>query len=145
MTYQWIPGRLAVSGGAMYTGRDDFPVLPSAGLLWTPTADWKLDLQFPSPRISRCISRDADVSESWLYLAGVFGGNTWSVTRSSGLTDDLTLRDLRLVGGIEYLLTENRGVFAEVGFVFNRSLEYTRVPIERELDATWMIRAGLSF
>ena len=145
LSWQWIPGKLALSGGAIYTGRADFPVLPAMGLLWTPQPRWRLDIQFPSPRFSYRIAKNGAHSETWLYLAGVFGGNTWAVTRASGQADELTIRDLRLVTGIEHLLTKNRGVFAETGLVFNRSLEYTTVPLMRDLDSTYMLRAGISF
>ena len=103
--------KLSMTGGAIYTGRQDYPVLPTMGLYWTPSPLWKLDIQFPSPRMSRRLLKDGDRSETWAYLSGVFGGNTWAVKRAVGQDDQLTLRDLRLVLGIEYLLRENRGVF----------------------------------
>jgi hypothetical protein len=115
------------------------------GLLWTPAPEWKLDLQFPSPRLSYRLAKDPHHHETWAYLSGVFGGNTWAVSRAGGLTDELTISDLRLVTGIEHLQTENHGFFAEIGYVFNRSIEYINVPFQRDLDATWMIRAGISF
>jgi hypothetical protein len=145
LTYQAIPDQLAISGGAVYTGREDFPVLPAMGLLWTPTREWRFDIQFPSPRISYRVAKNGATSETWAYLSGVFGGNTWAVTRASGAPDMLTISDLRLVSGLEYLLVGNRGVFGEVGYVFDRSLEYTDAPFTRELEATWMLRAGISF
>jgi hypothetical protein len=145
LTYQWVPGKLSVSGGVVHTGREDFPILPAMGLLWTPAPEWKLDLQFPSPRLSYRLAKDPHHHETWAYLSGVFGGNTWAVSRAGGLTDELTISDLRLVTGIEHLQTENHGFFAEIGYVFNRSIEYINVPFQRDLDATWMIRAGISF
>ena len=145
LTWQWVPDKVSISGGVVYTGRDDFPILPAMGLLWTPAPDWKFDAQFPSPRISHRLSRNAGKSETWAYLAGVFGGNTWAVTRAGGVKDELTLSDLRLVTGIEYIQCENRGVYAEIGYVFNRSLEYENVPLQRELDSAVMMRAGISF
>jgi Domain of unknown function (DUF6268) len=145
LTWQWVPKQLAVSGGAVYTGREDFPVLPALGLLWTPSPDIRLDLQFPSPKLSGRMMTVPGISETWIYISGVFGGNTWAVTRSSGQPDELTLRDLRLMAGVEHLLRENRGAFAEFGCVFNRSMEYTIVPFERDLDTTWTVRAGVSF
>ena len=145
LTWQWVPDTVSVSGGVVYTGRVDFPVLPAMGLLWTPTPDWKFDAQFPSPRISHRLSRNPGKSETWAYLAGVFGGNTWAVTRAGGVQDELTLSDLRLVTGIEYVQSENRGVYAEIGYVFNRSLEYEKIPLEKELDSAVMMRAGISF
>jgi hypothetical protein len=145
LTWKTRQDSLSLTGGVVYTGREDFPVLPAMGLLWTPTPEWRLDLQFPSPRLSRRIAKNGADSETWVYLAGVFGGNTWAVTRAGGVEDDLTLSDLRCVMGIEYLLPENRGVFAETGYVFNRTIEYTRVPFEQDLDSAWMVRGGISF
>jgi hypothetical protein len=145
LTWQWIPDRLSISGGAMYTGREDYPVLPAMGLLWTPTSDWRFDVQFPSPRISYRLAKNGATSETWAYLAGVFGGNTWAVTRANGTPDMLTLRDLRLVSGVEHQLAGNRGIFGEVGYVFDRSMEYTDVPFMQDFGATWMLRTGISF
>lgn len=145
LIWQAIPDNLSVSGGVVYTGRDDFPVLPGMGLLWTPSPDWRYDIQFPSPSISHRIQQDPGQSETWLYLGGVFGGNTWSVRRPSGTDDELTISDLRLVLGAEKLWNENRAVFGEVGYVFNRSFEYASLPAETELDSSWMLRAGVSF
>ena len=145
LTWQAIPDTLAFSGGAVYTGRQDYPVLPAMGLLWTPSPLWKFDIQFPSPRISYRIAKNGAATETWSYLSGVFGGNTWAVTRANGTNDELTLRDLRLVSGIEHLLAGNRGIFIECGYVFSRSLEYNNVPLTRELDASWMLRTGITF
>ncbi len=145
LTWQWVPQTLSISGGVVYTGRDDFPVLPAMGLLWTPSPEWKFDAQFPSPRISHRLAKNGDKSETWAYLCGVFGGNTWAVTRTGGATDELTISDLRLVTGIEFAQCENRGFYVEAGYVFNRSMEYTNIPIERDLDAAMMMRAGVSF
>lgn len=144
---QWklVPDKLSMTGGAMYTGRQDFPVLPMMGLLWTPSPLWKLDIQFPSPRFSRRLMKDGDKSETWGYLAGVFGGNTWAVRRASGTDDQLTLSDLRLVLGVEHLLTENRGVFFETGWVFSRSMEYENTPGQVDLGDALLLRAGIQF
>ncbi len=145
LTWQWVPQRLSISGGVVHTGRDDFPILPAMGLLWTPSPEWKVDAQFPSPRISYRLAKNGGQSETWAYLCGVFGGNTWAVTRTGGATDELTISDLRLVTGIEFAQSENRGFYVEAGYVFNRSMEYTTIPIERDLDAAMMMRAGVSF
>ncbi|MFN9719189.1 MAG: DUF6268 family outer membrane beta-barrel protein [Planctomycetota bacterium] len=145
LVWQYVPEKLSFSGGVVHTGRVDFPVLPALGLLWTPKPEWKFDLQFPSPRIARRIQKDGQNFETWLYLNGIFGGNTWAVQRPSGAQDELTVRDLRLVFGVEHLLPENRGVFAETGYVFNRSVEYERVPFQADLDSTFVIRGGISF
>lgn len=145
LIWQAVPETLSLSGGLVHTGRDDFPILPAAGLLWTPTREWKVDIQFPSPRISYRLAKNGCESETWTYLSGVFGGNTWSVQRPSGTADELTLRDYRLLAGFEHLLSENRSIFVEGGFVFGRAVEYESSPDSTELDSAGIIRCGLAF
>ncbi len=145
LTWQWVPRTLSVSGGAVYTGREDYPVLPAMGLLWTPSPRWKYDIQFPSPRISYRLAKSGCEYETWGYVSGVFGGNTWAVKRAGGVSDELTLSDLRLVFGLEHLQPQNRSVFVEAGYVFNRSIEYTNIVFQQDLDASMMLRMGVSF
>jgi hypothetical protein len=145
LTWQWVPKTLSISGGAVYTGREDYPVLPAMGLMWTPSPRWKYDIQFPSPRISYRLAKDGCQHETWGYVSGVFGGNTWAVKRAGGVSDELTLSDLRLVFGLEHLQPQNRSVFVEAGYVFNRSIEYTNIAFQQDLDAAMMLRMGVSF
>ena len=145
LTWQWVPKTLSISGGAVYTGREDYPVLPAMGLLWTPSPRWKYDIQFPSPRISYRLAKNGREHETWGYVSGVFGGNTWAVKRTGGVSDELTLSDLRLVLGMEHLQPQNRSVFVEAGYVFNRSVEYTNIAFQQDLDAAMMLRMGVSF
>lgn len=145
LTWQWVPKTLSVSGGVVYTGRHDYPVLPAMGLLWTPSPLWKYDIQFPSPRISYRLAKSGSEYETWGYVSGVFGGNTWAVKRAGGVADELTLSDLRLVFGLEHLQPQNRSVFVEAGYVFNRSIEYTDIAFQQDLDAAMMLRMGVSF
>ena len=145
LIWQAVPDTLSLSGGVVHTGRDDFPILPAAGLLWTPSPLWKVDIQFPSPRVSYRLNKDAANSETWAYLAGVFGGNTWSVERPSGINDQLTLRDYRLITGIEHLLPENRSLFLEGGLIFGRAVEFESSPDTTKLDSTGIIRCGIAF
>ena len=140
-----VPDKVSIFGGAMYTGRQDYPVLPTMGIYWTPSPLWKDDIQFPSPRISRRIFKDADFSETWAYVSGVFGGNTWAVKRTSGQDDQLTLRDLRVMLGVEHLRQKNRGVFVETGWVFSRSMEFTNTPPQIDFGDAIILRAGIQF
>ncbi|MBL8815692.1 MAG: hypothetical protein JNL58_06655 [Planctomyces sp.] len=145
LSWEAVPDELTLSAGAVFLGREDLPVLPAVGLRWTPDPCWRLDLQFPQPRLSRLISKDGANSESWAYLGGGLGGSTWAVTRTNGLEDELTLRDFRFVAGYEKLISGNKGGFAEAGWVFGRSMEYVRSEFERDFDDTFVVRAGISF
>ena len=59
--------------------------------------------------------------------------------------DQLTIRDLRLMLGLENLLPENRSAFMECGLVFDRSFAWQDSTEDTPLDSTWMLRAGISF
>lgn len=145
LSWAAIPDELRLSAGMIYLDRSDIKALPAVGLLWTPSPIWRVDIQFPQPKISYRIEKNSGLSESWIYLAGGFGGNTWAVTRNSGQTDELTLRDLRLMAGWERLMANNQNVFIEAGWAFNRELEYTANPLVQQYGDALLLRAGLTF
>lgn len=124
LTKQWIPDCLSVSFGAVSLGRADLPVLPAIGLTWTPRRDMRLDLRFPESRFSHRLAKDGANSETWAYTSVGLGGNTWAVTRASGQTDELSLRDIRLTAGLEKIVDGGGGWFAEAGYAFSRRAEF---------------------
>jgi hypothetical protein len=142
LNWDWIPERLTISGGVVSLGRADLPVLPALGLIWTPNPWHKLDLRFPVAKLSRRLAKDGGRSEIWAYASGGLGGNTWSVTRRDGRSDELSLRDYRLMLGIERLVSGGGGCFAELGMAFGRHLEYERTLEELHFGDAAVIRAG---
>jgi hypothetical protein len=144
-TYRWVPDRLDVTLGAVYLDRDDIPLLPVIGFNWTPSPLWRIEMNFPRPRIARRIDKRGGRSETWVYTGAALGGNTWAVRRANGLDDELTLRDFRWVFGWEKLRSGGRGVFVETGWAFGRAVEYESDQIERDLDDSLFIRGGLTF
>lgn len=142
LNWKCIPDRLTLSGGAVYLGRADLPVLPAVGLTWTPHSRTKLDLRFPTSRLSYRLKKNGRKSEKWMYFGIGIGGNTWAVTRADGTTDELSLRDLSLTAGFERLLDGGGGWFVESGFALNRRLEFERLETNTELGDGIMFRAG---
>lgn len=142
-TWQWFPERLTVLFGVVYLDRNDIPLLPGVGLIWTPTPDWRLDLLFPRPKIAYRTDFLAGSHEQWLYAKGQLGGRTWAVRREDHLPDELTLRDYRLSVGWEWIVEGGGGVFAEAGWSFGRELEYERQAFSASFDDTFFISAGL--
>lgn len=142
LTWEWIPDRLKLSGGAVYLARADFSVLPAIGLSWTPSQRTKLDLQFPASKLSRRLAKDGGRSETWAYLSAGLGGNTWSVTRSTMVSDELSLRELNLRVGIERIVDGGGGCFADVGFAFDRQLEYSNDDSVVKLNDAILVRGG---
>jgi hypothetical protein len=106
--------------GVDYLDRDDVRILPVAGAVFTPTDEVRLDIAFPRPRAA---FRVMD-SNTWLYLAGELGGGTWAIERDETWDDNATYRDLRLVFGIETIELNGTGSALELGYVFDRELEY---------------------
>ncbi len=142
LNWEWIPDRLTLSAGAVVLGRTDLPVLPALGVVWTPNRRTKLDLRFPLTSLSYRICKYGGESETWAYLSGGLGGNTWAVTRATDQTDELSLRDYRLSVGLERLVNGGGGCFAELGVALCRRLEYERDKTEIRFDDAALIRAG---
>ena len=144
-TWQWFPERLALLFGVVYLDRNDLPILPGAGLIWTPNPDWRLDVIFPRPKLARRLAFIPREREDWLYLSGSLGGRTWAVERLPGISDQLTLRDYRMSLGWERIRDGGGGIFAEVGYVFGRELEYENSPEAESFSDAATIRAGFTF
>ncbi len=142
VNWKYIPDRLTLSGGAVYLGRADLPVLPAVGLTWTPTRTTKLDLRFPSSKLAYRLAKDSSRSEKWLYGSIGIGGNTWAVTRRSDSTDEVSLRDIRLMLGVEKLVAGGGGWFFESGYALNRRIEYESDQSESPLGDAISLRAG---
>lgn len=143
--WQCRPETLSLSFGAVYLDRADVPLLPALGLTWTPQPTTRLDLRFPESRVSYRLRKNGADNETWAYLSGGLGGNTWAVTRQSGQTDELSLRDLRLIAGIEHIVDGGGGWFAELGYAFDRRLEYERTSTEISLSDGLILQAGWAY
>jgi hypothetical protein len=144
-TWQWVPERLSLLFGVVYLDRNDLPILPGVGLIWTPNPDWRLDLIFPRPKLARRLVFVPGQREDWVYLGGSLGGRTWAVERSAGVSDQLTLRDYRLYLGWERIVEGGGGLFVEAGYVFGRELEYEVMPATQSFDDAFMIRGGVTY
>ncbi|GAA4427216.1 DUF6268 family outer membrane beta-barrel protein [Bremerella cremea] len=130
--------------GIAATGRDDIPVLPVVGFTWKPNDNWEIEASVPRPRISHRLQWFPSLGENWAYVAGEFGGGTYGVDRN-GTSDQLTLRDFRLLLGWE---RRNPGGFSpaiEAGYVFGRELEYESDGSKFKPSDTFLIRASVSF
>jgi hypothetical protein len=58
------------------------------------------------------------------------------------LTDELSLRDVRLIFGLDYLTDGEGGWFAEFGYAFNRRIEYESTDSEIDLSDGILLQAG---
>ncbi|MCS7237657.1 MAG: DUF6268 family outer membrane beta-barrel protein [Thermoguttaceae bacterium] len=145
--FQWKP-TLILSFGAAYLDREDVGVVPVAGLVWQPSRDWVFELLMPRPRVARQIQwflLDRPEAENWLYVAGEFGGGTWSVERATGTRDVATYRDFRLLVGIEQKAAYRLSWRLEGGYVFGRKLTFEDDSTKLRPGDTALIRLSLSY
>ncbi|MBC8116975.1 MAG: hypothetical protein H7062_21475, partial [Candidatus Saccharimonas sp.] len=110
--------------GAMDLDREDIHVLPVVGLTFAPPdGDVLLDLVFPRPKAALRLSHDEN-HQHWFYVAGELGGGSWAINRTSGARDIVTLRDLRLLVGLETVTKKRHASRLEAGWVFDRVVDY---------------------
>lgn len=142
--YDWDPGRLQFVGGVLYLNRENIRLLPAGGAIWTPT-DWtRFELLFPKPKLAVRIGVGPGF-EDWVFGTAEFGGNTWPIVRASGLTDNLTYIDYRLIVGFERKLNGGAGYRLEGGYVFGRNVTFTSGVGDFDPQNTILIRGGITF
>jgi hypothetical protein len=121
--------------GIDYLDRGDLKLLPVAGLILRPNPNTRLEVVFPRPRAVFRLTE-----EHLLFVAGELGGGTWAIEREAVFDDLATYRDLRLSLGVEWLQEGGRRSAFEIGYLFDRRLEYTSGIGDLSLDDTVMLR-----
>jgi len=136
---------LTLKGGVTYLDRVDLKLLPAGGLFWRPNEDVYFEIYFPRPKLAQRL-RVVGNTEIWGYIGGEYGGGSWTVERTSGVSERVDINDLRGYIGLEFksLVSSFRG-YAEAGYVFERELVYDKSTDGIELDDTFMVRGGLIY
>jgi hypothetical protein len=111
--------------------------------LWRPNDDTRGDLVFPSPKLAHRLTT-IGLTQWWGYVAGEFGGGTWSVERASGTGDTADYSDLRLLGGLEWVHGSGAKFHCEIGYVFGRKVRFAGGPDFQPTD-TLLLRAGFAY
>ena len=138
-----------LKGGVYYLDRHDIALLPAGGLLWQPNPLTRFDIFFPEPKLAR-YWRTIGTQDVWWYFAGEFGGDSWTVTRLSGVEERVDLDQIAVTFGLEWgrsdlIRTGQRTAFMEVGYVFSRELDYEVSPDDLSLDDAFLVRAGIGY
>ncbi len=136
--------------GVLYLDRLRIKLLPAGGVLWTPNPQTRFDIFFPEPKLAHACSA-IWTTDTWWYLAGYYGGGSWTVQRTDGSAERIDINDYRVTLGIEWgrndqLRAGRRIGFFEVGYVFERELLYERSSSDniRPQDA-FMFRLGVGY
>jgi hypothetical protein len=142
--FDWVPDRLQLVAGVLYLNRENIRLLPAGGLIWTP-ADWaRFEILFPKPKFGVRVGVGPGY-EDWVYATAEFGGNTWPIIRTSGLQDNVTYLDYRLITGFERKISGGAGYRLEAGYVFGRSISFTSGNGDFDPQNTIILRGGITF
>ena len=139
-----VPDQLQLLFGILYLNRENIRTLPAGGLIWKPNADMNYELVFPRPKLSHRL-RFGDTWEDWIYVAGEFGGNSFAIRRADGSEDMATLRDWRVMLGVERKRDGGAGQRLEFGYIFSRQVEYRSATPDYEPNDTLMLRLVVMF
>jgi hypothetical protein len=145
---------LAMKGGVSYINRADIKLLPAGGFLWTPNPQTRFDIFFPQPKLASYLTT-LGTRELWWYIGGEYGGGVWTVTTESPDPYNkftlMDINDIRLTLGLEVGQpgtpgVGQKGMFIEVGYVFDRQLVFVAYPDKNQsLKETFMLRGGITF
>lgn len=141
--WNWAETVQVVAGG-LYLGRSDFLAMPVGGVIWKPSENRRFDILFPRPRAYARTFCDGEL-EHWVYVGGEFGGNTWAIDRPGDIPDKMTYADLRLLVGWERKIPHGLNARFELGWVFNRSIEFNSGFPGFDPSDTLMLRGETSF
>ena len=136
--------------GVYYLDRNNWKLIPAAGLLWQPNPYTRFDLFFPQPKIAR-YCRTIGTYDVWGYLSGDYGGGSWTIKRANNASDSVDINDLRVMAGLEWGRSDlirlgRRTAFVEIGYVFDREVKYDKTPLsDFKPDDAIMIRAGFGY
>ena len=121
--------------GVDYIDRADIKLLPVAGIVWKPNPAMRFELVFPRPRAF------FQLSDTYrLYFSGELGGGTWAIKRPTLDDNVATYSDLRACMGLASADKDGRQSAIEVGYLFDRRLEYTSGVGNMRLDDAVMLR-----
>ncbi len=139
-----------LKGGVYYLDRNDLKLVPAGGVLCQPNPLTRIDLFFPQPKYAR-YARTIGTQDVWWYFSGDYGGGAWTITRANGQEDSIDINDIRAIMGLEWgrsdeIRAGRRLGFAEIGYVFNREVNYQRSPAnDLDLDDGIMFRVGIGY
>lgn len=134
---------LTLLGGIEFFDTARLRAIPAGGLIWQPDETVRYELYFPRPQVKWRLSHDEE-SDQWLYLRGELMASAWAIERSNGDRDVVSLSEKRIALGLETRSWETDGEtsFMEIGYVFDRHLEYGSGRGNAEPSSAMMFRLG---
>ncbi len=148
-SFRWTPAT-TFKLGVIYLDRNSTKLVPAVGLVCQPNPYKRYDLFFPQPKLSH-YWRTVGTNDFWWYVAGDYGGGSWTVQRTSGAEDSVDINEFRVLLGMEwgqndFIRSGRRTGFFEVGYAFEREILYRYNPAD-DIDPSsgFLVRAGIGY
>ncbi|MCL2306477.1 MAG: hypothetical protein FWC43_14145 [Planctomycetaceae bacterium] len=131
--------------GCAYLDRIDYNWLPFGGIIWTPDdLEMRFELLFPNPKISKRIrwwgsAVGNDVAD-WVYVAGEWAGDCWSLKDNAGRSGEIDYRDYRVMLGYERKSAGCLHFAVEVGGLFARKYRDSIGDEDHTIDPGFFLR-----
>jgi hypothetical protein len=144
MVYYNVSRQLIYAFGAGYWDRVDDRVVPYAGVIWLPDDRWEYRLVFPDPRVSYFMGNLMGFS-AWAYVRAEWHVEAYELQlETTHRREHVEIEDWRVLAGIR----KTNGIiseFYEVGWVFDRKVEYARGTPGFDVSSGLIVRAGLQY
>ena len=134
-----VSPQMQFHAGVIYYGRSRVKLLPTLGVVWTPSEDLVLKLVFPNPKVLYRFWRGPQ-ADWWGYVHMDYAGGSWDIKGHNGLTD---YNDIRLGAGIEFATQSRIGGYFEFGGSFARELYSGRH--DTSLPSVLYLKTGITF
>lgn len=143
--YEASPQLKYLLGAAYWNGLEN-PVVPIAGVVYTPDDDRSYDFVFPRPKFSWRLPNSPvpGTDEYWFYIMAEFGGAIWAIDQN-GSPETFSYRDWRALMGFEHKIIGDVSRRIEFGYVFNRHVDFSDGPQDAHIDDTLLVRVGLVY
>lgn len=148
-SFRWTP-TTTLKAGVIYLDRNSIKLVPAGGIICQTTPYKRYEFFFPQPKFSHYM-RTVGTQDVWWYLAGDYGGGSWTVKRADGANDSVDINEIRLLLGLEFgdnnfIRTGRRNGFFEIGWAFEREIEYRfNRPDDVNLGDGFVVRAGIGY
>jgi len=134
---------MTFKGGLWYLDRNRVKILPAGGFIWEPNDNYSFEILFPNPKVSRKLTTYGSTTW-WVYMAGAYGGGSWTLKEPDSDVRSLDYNDLRFSLGVEFNRPDNCGGLFEVGVAFDRELFRTTSDAFR-LNSTVFLRGAFIY
>jgi hypothetical protein len=112
--------KLVLLAGIIYQqGNHSLPVFPIVGAIYRPDERWTISVAAPRPGVSYAATKEVK-----LQLGGEFSSTEYQLHQQNLGARVIRYQDFRVLGGVEFNLTEIMKAEVAAGYAFNRRLTF---------------------